>query len=323
MPSSVTHKEHALAVYQRLSEDAKKLVSLDHFLIFAQSHDFLYYFQSLNSKTNKSIHKLGHTAHNSNTQSYIINLIRNIINLKLQDNQEAIAYLYGSICHYALDSTVHPFVFYKTGIYRQTPETKKYQGMHTLMETQLDAYIYHRNYQKDLKNIQVFKETLPLIKFQESTSNLINLTYKKTYNKDNIAYYYLKGYKQARTKLHFLCQDRTGFKKYLYQLISLIIYHNKNVLSSYSYYVPKINPTYLNQSHQKWHHPCTNETFTTSFDDLYEAAIQLALNMINAVNNVLYDRSSYQDLAQIIPNITYSSGLPINTTNYPFQYYEF
>lgn len=35
----------------------------------------------------------------------------------MNQNPQVLAYLYGSLCHYVLDSTIHPFIYYYGGKY--------------------------------------------------------------------------------------------------------------------------------------------------------------------------------------------------------------
>ena len=49
------------------------------------------------------------------------------------------SYLVGLICHYVLDSNVHPYVFYKTGKFdKKMKSTYKYNTIHLFMETFID-----------------------------------------------------------------------------------------------------------------------------------------------------------------------------------------
>ena len=87
---------------------------LDIYHTFAQSHDYLFYYTF--GKNKKKINNFGHYAHRHNTQNYLINIIKEIQDKHEENNPELLAYLYGSITHYVLDTTCHPFIFYKTGI---------------------------------------------------------------------------------------------------------------------------------------------------------------------------------------------------------------
>jgi len=139
MPAITTHHIFAEDVYSKLSKDLKKKLgkSYDFYLMFSQSFDFFLY------SPKKRIRKMQRFAHTMNTQSYFINLVRNIKEEKLENKTEALTYLFGSINHYVLDSIAHPFVLYKSGFYdKNNKDTFKYRGMHTRMEFMLDSYFY-------------------------------------------------------------------------------------------------------------------------------------------------------------------------------------
>ncbi len=100
MPAIVTHHLFADEIKNNLN-----LKVNDNYYIFAQSHDYLYF--SL-SKKNRI---LAHTAHIKNTQDYFLYMIKFIKDNNLKDNIDLISYLYGSLTHYILDSTLHPYIF--------------------------------------------------------------------------------------------------------------------------------------------------------------------------------------------------------------------
>ena len=60
--------------------------------------------------------------HNSNTEDYILFLIKYIKDNKLFNNSEVLSMLYGIISHYYLDTYTHPFIYilYK-GSWRRHP----------------------------------------------------------------------------------------------------------------------------------------------------------------------------------------------------------
>ena len=165
MPSITTHFIQSEEVYKKFITDKILLERLDKAIfknfinrnIFAQSHDFLFY-----SLFNREIKSLGHYAHHHETQNYLLNIIKEIKTKKLENHPEIIAYLYGVITHYSLDTTCHPYIFYKTGVYRKNEKwTHKYRGEHNHIEKELDAIYYekyfHRKYNKCNLNKEIIK----------------------------------------------------------------------------------------------------------------------------------------------------------------------
>lgn len=300
-------------VLNKLSEKEKDRFKekLDIYHTFAQSHDYLFYYTF--GKKRKEINQFGHYAHRHNTQEYIINIIKNIINNNKENNPELIAYLYGTITHYVLDSTCHPFIFYKTGVYRKKEkDTIKYLGGHNNIEKQLDA-IYYKKYTNQNYNLcNVSKDIIGTPVFSQDLINTINNVYKETYNKDNIGNIYQKSIKDAKIIYTIAINDRFGIKKGIYKLLDLIINKNKCCIANYSTYILKPNLSYLNNEKKEWNHPSLPELkYNHSFDDLFNISLDKTIKIIKEINKVLYDNKPLEDILEYLPDLDYSTGLLI------------
>ena len=316
MPSIITHHMFSKEVLKKLSKEETNRFQekIDIYHTFAQSHDYLFYYKF--GKKRKEINSLGHKAHHKNTQDYLINIIEEIKKNHEENTPELLAYLYGSITHYVLDTTCHPYIFYKTGIYRKTePETRKYFGGHNQIEKDLDAIYYKKYTNKDYNLCNVTKEIIGKPLFSAKLITTLNNVYKKTYNKDNISYYYQKGVNNARLIYNIVVNDRFGIKKTLYRLLDFIICRNKRYISTYSTHIKKPNLSYLNLEKKEWKNPCLPEQkHNESFEELYNLAAGKAITIIRQVNKVLYENKPIEDILKYIPNLDYSSGIIIKET---------
>ena len=327
MPSLITHNIFAKEVYSKLPDKIKDTFKKEKLIYqtFAQSHDILFYYKSPNIKKTKIINRLGKIGHRRNTQDYLLNIIKLIKEYHLQLYQPDIAYLYGAITHYILDSTCHPFIFYKTGVYDSTKKIKalkKYKGLHALMERSLDAYYYKKYYKKDYKNCNISKEIIQNPKLSIDLITLINMTYKKTYNFDNAGIYYYKGIKNAKRICSLFINDKHKIKYNLYKFIDKITKNKLGYIHAYSTNV-EIHKEYLNLNHQEWNHPCIKEEkHTESIDDLYNIAIDKCLNIFKEVHKVIFDNKDIESLKKVIPNVSYSTNLELDK-NKPLKYFEF
>ena len=147
MPALITHDIFAKEVYKKLDNRIKDKISREKIIYqtFAQSHDYLLYYKSLNLRKTRKINFLGKIGHRRKTQAYFLNIIKTIKKYHLEQYQPDVAYLFGCITHFVLDSTCHPLIFYKTGIYDpNNKETLKYKGMHALMERNIDSIYYKK-----------------------------------------------------------------------------------------------------------------------------------------------------------------------------------
>ena len=318
MPSIITHHMFSKELLNHLTKEelSKFNKNLDVYHTFAQSHDYLFYYTFGRDK--KKINDLGHYAHRNNTQKYLINIIKNIKKEKQENNHELIAYLYGSITHYILDTTCHPYIFYKTGVYRKKePDTRKYFGGHNKIEKNLDAIYYKKYTNKNYNLCNVSKEIIGNPILSKELINLINQTYKDTYNKDNIGIYYQKSIKHAKIIYNIVINDRLGIKKAFYKLLDLIINKNQSYISTYSTYILKPNINYLNNKNEEWNHPSKPQLkYKYSFEDLYNLSIDKSIKIIKEVNKVLYEDKPIKDILKYIPDLDYSTGLPLDDNDY-------
>lgn len=309
MPSFTTHHIFSDLVLDKLDKKIKNKLnkSLNIYHVFAQSHDYLFYYTF--GKNASKIKSLGHYAHRNNTQDYLLNIINYIKDKHLEENNELLSYLYGSITHYVLDSTCHPFIFYKTGAYNKGDRSsKKYNGGHTMMEKNIDAIIYETYYHKKYNHCNLNKFINKPI-FTEDLINTINYAYKKTYNEDNISTYYQKAIKHTKIINSIVIHDYFGIKKILYKLLELLSFNNIKI-SYYSNHIIKPNYNLLNNEKKEWNHPCIKDlTYKCSFNDLLEISLKKSLTIIENCDKYFNNLITLEELKDYIPNVSYSNGL--------------
>ena len=326
MPAFMTHDIFAREVYNKIDKKIQNKFNneLPIYQAFSQSHDILFYYKSINTKENNRINFIGKIGHRRKTQDYLINIVKIIKKYHLEEYQPDIAYLFGSITHYVLDSTLHPLIFYKTGIYdpyKKLPKHLKYKGMHALMERTIDSYYYKKYYKKDYKYCKIFKD-IKKPKLSIDLITLINMVYKETYNLEHVGIYHKKGIKDFRIINRLFIQDKLGIKLRIYKLLEKIQHKNKDTLAcfstSYNYDIK-----YLNLEHKKWNHPCDKERiYTDSIEDLYNESIEKCLKIFNEVYKVLYENKDIDLLKKVIPNISYGTGLDLKN-NKEMKYFEY
>ncbi len=325
MPSIITHHVFSKDVLKQLTKEERSKFDKELILYhtFAQSHDYLFYY-TFNPFYAKKIKKLGHIAHHNKTQEYLINIIKNIKENNLENNHQAISYLYGSITHYCLDTTCHPYIFYKTGVYRKKEkDTKKYHGEHNRIEKDIDAIYYKKDTNKPYNKCNVSKEIIQKPKFSLELLNLINKVYEETYDKENIGYFYYKGIKHAKFSYTLLINDYLGIKKAIYKFLDFITCKSFGYIAAYSTNIKNPNINYLNLDKKEWHNPSNPKLkYNYSFEELYNQSIEKSLIIIREVNKILYEDKPIKDLLKYIPDIDYSNGLPIKDKK-ELRYFEY
>jgi hypothetical protein len=320
MPSTITHGYFSLDVYDKLDDKNKKILAnnIEELKTFAQGADPLYFHS-------KRIKEFGGYIHKHNTKTFFINLITYIKKNKLEKKGDVIAFLYGFICHYALDSIVHPFVFYKTGVYKNSnPSTYKYNGLHSDMETFIDTYMV---YTKENMKPRLFKShnfALNVKSFSTELKDTINNVFVETFNEENMADKYLRAVKNMKFLYQLLRYDPYGIKKAFYKIVDKILplkFLKKSIISYYEN--PKKKIYYLNLEKNNWNHPLDeNEIYNYSFIELYRISLDKALNIISNVNKVLYEKKNIDTLNNIFDNSSYVTGKDCDLKS-KMQYFEY
>ena len=323
MAGTITHAYFSLDVYDKLDKRTKLNLNnyKENLKTYAQGHDiFFFTFNVLNHKTKG----IGKYMHKNKTRDFFVNMITYIKDNNLQNNYEIMSFLYGYICHYCLDLTVHPYVTYKTGIFkRKDKNTYKYNSKHSDLESYIDAYMIF-NKEKVLPNKFKIQKFCFNTKVSKELSKLIDYTFKKTYGFNHMSICIKEGIFNMKILYGMLRYDPHKIKKHIYNGIDKILPKSRTKLYPISYaYELNNNEYYLNLNHNKWYHPrYKKEVYTYSFIDLYNNALNMAINIINDVNDILYNNYPIHNLNNIFLNLSFSSGKDCNdkTKN---KYFEF
>jgi hypothetical protein len=327
MPSTFTHSIFALDVYDKLDKTSQEKIknNIEELKLFAQGPD-IFLFHDIAKLTRKiAVSDFGKTVHRNKTREFFINAVTYIKKNKLEDNYDVIAFLYGFICHYVLDSTCHPFIIYKSGIYKKdNRESLKYIGLHDDMDSAIDAYFINNKLKIKPRKYKPHKYISELKAFSPELNKIIDYTFKETFQWDNVSKIYFKSYKRMKKIYRAYRYDPFKIKRSFYSFINKITPKKVKDLKWLSYnYDYKRKLHYLNLDKQKWNHPLDkNETYNHSFIELYVIACTKAANIINEVNKVLYKRGSIKKLDKVFTNISYWHGKDCNIKD-KMQYFEF
>ena len=322
MPSIVTHHYFAKDVLKKLPKEIQNTISpsIETYYIFAQSFDNLFYYKFFTPWKGKEIRELGTKAQQIKVNLYFENILNFITNNGQQKNTEILAHLYGSICHYCLDSTTHPFIIYEAG---HISANKKYRGNHEKAEVSIDAYIYKKKENKNLKSAKLAHTLLPKIKLSKELKELLDEVFDTTFQFQNIGQIYEESFRTGNFILNFFVTDKTGIKKTLYHIKDTITPNSHRKYANLSFHVSKIDETYLNLDHQKWHHPITNESHQESFEELYNIALKTAINIIKEIHDYLNKKAKKKEtILQTIGNKSYATGLDC-THKETFTYFKY
>lgn len=315
MPSTATHAYFAKDVYESLKKEDKKLKNSDlsRLKMFGQNTDPLKFYNVEYLITGKKIRDLQYYFHTNKCGDFLINLCKIIKQKKLHNNSEVLSFLYGFICHYVLDSNIHPYVVYKTGMFDPKDRTTyKYNQLHTYMENYIDLDIIKKNGCKNPYSFRIDKFCFDTNKFSNELNNIIDEVYYETYNIKNMSKYYYKSLKHMKRFIRRYRYDRFGIKKFLFSIIDLIIPRRFFRFKAISYHENnKKHDYYLNINKDIWYNPQdSNIKSNETFYEIYDRSIRDAVNIINSINK--YFDGKKINLEKVIGNKSYITGLDCN-----------
>lgn len=183
------------------------------------------------------------------------------------DQQGMLAsYLLGTMLHYLLDRTVHPYVFYRTGFTLEGELLPPFVYDHARLETEMDVALLSY-LQKDKSHYHP-AHTLDANRAQMTR---VGEFYAKLERFDVKPHHWLNGWEDMIAIKNFLYSRRGG----KYHLIKAVTKFDSMIRANlYPLHVALTDPLdHLNLTHQTWRNPTTGKTSTQSVPDLIDEAL--------------------------------------------------
>ena len=134
MPGFISHTVMARDVYNEINRKC----SLEYILTYSLGGDLCKYA------------KCRYDSHHKDMDKFIYNMADYIKDNNLLDDKEVMGVLYGHICHYIMDSIIHPLVR------KMDKECLNNKKNHTLIEEYYDTYLVKIKYGKNYFSSHVF-----------------------------------------------------------------------------------------------------------------------------------------------------------------------
>ncbi len=238
----------------------------------------------------------GRRMHTTRTGAFLTALARRARDGKAP--REMFSYLAGFLCHYALDSTAHPYIVW------QTTETWPTKHAHRDLEHALDVALLRREGFWGERH-PVTDHHFPPLVLPPAMADDLDAAYLEVY-----------GWRRAWKALNSSCRRSRLLYRMLEKPVSALTVL-ATVIPTYGLRsIPYARSAFLdrdveNLSHQPWHEAYARElTSTESFPELYEKARKEAVRMITDCFAFLRsDGFSEAQLRESLGNRSYLSGL--------------
>lgn len=311
MPNVMAHSLMAQAVANQLNQDIinHAIGKYEDVFLFASSGpDFLFYYNMWPwSDTNeaKRVGAYGSLMHTQKINAYLDTMVKIAL---VQDKQAhrdmMIAFIAGYLCHWALDSVAHPFVFYRSG---KLEGKARYD--HFLYESNLDAKLILKVFKKPLSDHKAYQFMNMSAYHQKVVAFLVSHAHHKVYNSDISQADCLKSMKDARLMLKIL-YDPTGYKYDLVRILEKLVYDGEQPFSSHMVSKRITKNDELNLKHDIWFNPTDpSQPLKSSFMDLWNQSLgrakltlaaleKMLVGELDSLSSIILDRSFETDRSQ-------------------------
>ena len=328
MPSSMTHGYFCEDVYEKVNNNVKiKLKNcINYFKVFGQGPDPYFFYDFHLSRRSKKVYEINRAMQHSNVNKHFVKLINYINEKNYYSNEQVMAYLYGQICHFVLDSTAHPYIIYSTGMYNEKDsDTYKYNGLHEKMEYYIDNYLIFKREKTLPKKFKVYKKLFNIDKFNNELKSCVDDVVKAVYDFDNVGDIYYKSIVDMKKFYHVFNYDRYGIKKCVYTAMDFVCGDKCVKKKELSFHIdPNSQLYYLNNDKNTWNHPCDiNEKYDLSFTELYVKALNKACLIIEEVDAMLENKNiNNKRIEELFGNLDYGKGKDCDL-DLEYKYFKF
>jgi len=328
MPSSMTHGYFCEDVYSQVNKNVKVKLknNINFFKVFGQGPDPYFFYDFHLTKRSKKVYEINKAMQHSKVNKHFLKLINYINEKNYYDNSQVMAYLYGQICHFVLDSTTHPYIIYYTGRYNEKDSnTYKYNGLHEEMEYYIDSYLIYIREKILPKKYKVYKNLFNIGKFNSELKSCIDDVIFDVYGFDNVGDIYYKSIMDMKKFYYVFNYDRYGIKKFIYSIMDLVCGDMCVKKKELSFNVaPNGKLYYLNIDKNIWNHPCDiDEKYDLSFTELYVIALEKASMIIDIVDDMLRNKTiDDKKIEELFGNLDYGTGKD-SDLDLEYRYFKF
>lgn len=310
MPNIITHKLFAQDVKQDLrKQDIKQIIEKHTHLFYIGSNgpDFLFFSHIKPWQAHKShkLNRLGSRMHASHVNDFYRVAIDCIKQQKDMETKDAMmAYLFGHLCHWALDKTTHPYIFHRTGNCKGVSA-----GYHHRFESMMDTMML---YQKEGIDIKEFK-SYEICEFDDVMLKSIARLYvpiaRAVYHEE-LKVNELRESLTSWYDVQRMLYDPLNTKYCILKGIETMVHKPWKI--SGNIVKCRIDERYdiLNEQKKVWCHPCDEHIHSNaSFMELFKDATCTALQVIEKAYGCIEYDGDIQGLLDELQDAAYDSGM--------------
>jgi hypothetical protein len=316
MPNIITHTLFAHDLMAKMNglpllQNNKQLVEIG-----SNGPDILF-FHGLSPKRrfqSSELSKMGSVLHDRHINDFYLSALKSIRNENDPAiKEQMIAYTCGHLCHWALDSTTHPYIFYRTGTCKG--DSAK---VHHRFESLLDAIVLKVKTGHTVSEMDISQICKPSTEQARAIVRVYIPALNSIFDKD-VAPHKIVETLEDWQFMQKVFHDPSGKKiKNLHRLEKL--FGLQNLFSGYLVpNEPVDNYDLMNLLHKTWRNPATGQESDQSFFELYDEALAKAATAIDLFVQAIDDPQKEEAFLAFVDNANYNLGI---NTPMEMKYFE-
>ena len=314
MPASVTHYLFAERVLNKLKQTGAAVTDRDAALIGAQGPDVFFFHRVMPWQPGVSYAREGNRMHHI-SPARLFELFRQVLNAESRERGRMQSYIEGFFCHYALDRTAHPYVFwFQEELAAQRPRYGR------------AGHTYHFHIESALETLMLRRDTgrrvedYPLQTILPRDDGSLYLTIGRLFVPVFLQLWGLSAPAERLAlapgdmrRVLFFLTDRSAVKQTLLRPLEWVSGQGHFATSLFRP-LDVSDWDYANEEKKEWKNPFDlSYTSRESFYDLYDLAADEAVDMILAFRQAI---PRGQSMLEITQDRGFSSDLPGKYASY-------
>ena len=307
MPGLITHYIAGQSALKSIPREIRDYIAsmAPLFNLGTQGPDIFYY--SIADYVTKRIKALGTQMHDKDLGLFFACIADVLKNHKSPSGRRMVfAYAAGFLTHYAVDVHAHPYVYSQT----HDPAAPKLKGAacHYHFETSMDVLMLGHFYNRRPADYQLWQLISPDKLHLRTAAAAVSPAIRQVYNRDINPWDVYRAMEQMAF-LSKCLQSKRGIRKRLLQGIEGITVGSRIFSALIHMQDVTDGRDYLNMKNAAWSPPwAQRESSTNSFLELFEAAVENAVHMIQAMYAYMNNEISQNQLTEQIKNYSLKTG---------------
>lgn len=309
MPNIITHILFTDDVYEKLDDPKYDFLEsrLQLMEVGGNGPDFLF-FQNYNPTSfmkKTPLRKIGNEVHSHSINDFYASAVASIQKEKDPEiRQDMMTYTCGHLCHWALDSIAHPYVFYRTGCC-----TGKSSWWHHRFESLIDAIMLKVKNDCTISDFKAYETCEVSLEQARAIARIYVPAIRNVYKVDVLPHQILESLNDW-CFVEKLFYDKTGTKFKISHSFEKVLRTESMISGFFVPDEPEDPFDTINLLHKEWVHPCDDTIKSTeSFFDLYDRAMLRAVEAIQLFYEACQDPDALQPFLDYLGDRSYDTGL--------------